>query len=313
MKREKIRVLFIGGYGRSGSTLLERILGQIDSFFSIGEVRHIWERSFGENQLCGCGEHFTNCSFWCAVIEEAFGGWNKLDMDEFRALKNSTDLKRYIPLMAMPLLRTSNYEKRLEAYSEILGKLYKAISKISGCRIIVDSSKNPSHGFLLHTISDIDLYVLHLVRDSRAVAFSWQRRKVRPEVYWKKEFMPRHSWTKSAVEWLVLNTIIESLAHMNTNYMLIRYEDLVCNLRNVVTQIIDRIGEKRPNLEFLDNSTVHLGKDHTVSGNPMRFKAGAISVSPDNEWEAKMRKDKKCVVSTLTWPLLYRYGYFLKC
>ena len=35
----RTKVLFIGGYGRSGSTLLDRLLGQIDGFVSVGEVR----------------------------------------------------------------------------------------------------------------------------------------------------------------------------------------------------------------------------------------------------------------------------------
>ena len=36
------KVLFIGGYGRSGSTLLDRVLGSTDGFFSAGELRSLF-------------------------------------------------------------------------------------------------------------------------------------------------------------------------------------------------------------------------------------------------------------------------------
>ncbi|WP_420910932.1 sulfotransferase [Thermus thermophilus] len=41
MSQEKVKVVFIGGYGRSGSTLLDRMLGQVEGFVSVGELRHI--------------------------------------------------------------------------------------------------------------------------------------------------------------------------------------------------------------------------------------------------------------------------------
>ena len=59
-----VPVLFIACAGRSGSTLLDRVIGMQDDFFSAGELRFIWERSFGENQLCGCGAPFDECAFW---------------------------------------------------------------------------------------------------------------------------------------------------------------------------------------------------------------------------------------------------------
>ena len=43
------RVLFIAGTGRSGSTLLERLLGQIPEVAPLGEVVHLWERGVIDN------------------------------------------------------------------------------------------------------------------------------------------------------------------------------------------------------------------------------------------------------------------------
>lgn len=309
MNKDAVKLLFIGGYGRSGSTLLEQILGQIDGFFPVGEIRYIWDRSFAQNQLCSCGAKFSRCDFWRAVVDRAFGGWNNLDFNEIRALKDRVDRKRFIPMMAMPMLRTSVFEKALAAYSQVLLRLYTAISKVSGCRVIIDSSKNPSHGFLLNTLKNIDLYVIHLVRDSRAVAYSWLRKKIRPEIHWKKQTMPIHSIMKSSVEWLALNMLTQSMMYFNSNYIVKRYEDFVAELNLSLKEISEYLNENEPDLSIKSNCIYNIVKAHTVSGNPIRFMGNEIKVRPDREWQRKMPKGKRAAVSCLTWPLLCRYRY----
>ena len=70
------RVLFISGWGRSGSTLLDRMLSSSLGFFASGELREVWWRGVQENRQCGCGVGFNECPFWRAVGIEAFGGWD---------------------------------------------------------------------------------------------------------------------------------------------------------------------------------------------------------------------------------------------
>src|SRR5919112_111664 len=64
-----LHVLYIAGDGRSGSTLLARILGQADGAFSAGEVRYLWERGMWENRTCECGRAFADCPFWSRVVD----------------------------------------------------------------------------------------------------------------------------------------------------------------------------------------------------------------------------------------------------
>ena len=49
------RTAYIAGYVRSGTTLLDRILGNLDNCTSVGELNFIWERSLARNELCGYG------------------------------------------------------------------------------------------------------------------------------------------------------------------------------------------------------------------------------------------------------------------
>jgi len=308
---ESVKVFFIGGYGRSGSTLLDRMLGQFEGFFSGGELRHIWDRSFGDNQLCGCGRPFKECDFWTAVVEDAFGGFGGVKTDAIKVLKRSVDRMRYIPLM-ISSRKPSWYRERFEAYSEVLSKLYKAIQRVSGSQIIIDSSKDPSHGFLLHSMPWVDLRVVHLIRDSRAVAYSWSRKKARPEIPSKKEYMPRYGPVKSALGWIGYDVWAQSLEHLTHSSALVFYEDLVSHPERELSRIVAALGEGYRGARFVNGDKVFLEANHTVSGNPVRFQLGPIRLRPDIEWRRKMERGQRRLVTALTLPFLARYGYLGK-
>src|SRR5207245_4821641 len=87
-------VLYLGGVGRSGSTLVDRILGQVPGLFSGGEIRDLWARGLIENRQCGCGTPFRSCSFWTEVGRRAFGGWDRIDPPGVLLLARSVDRHR---------------------------------------------------------------------------------------------------------------------------------------------------------------------------------------------------------------------------
>src|SRR5713101_4556489 len=106
-----------------------------------------------------------------------------------------------------------------------------AIREVSGCDVGVDSSKHASLAFCLRTSEDIDLRVVHVVRDSRAVAYSWTKRVRRPEADIAaadaQAYMDTFSPRKSAMLWNTLNLGFHLLAARGTPTTLVRYEDFV--------------------------------------------------------------------------------------
>lgn len=305
----RIKVLYIGGSSRTGSTLLDRLFGQIDGYFSVGEIRHLWERGLGKNQLCGCGKPVRECEFWVAVGQEAFGGLQQIDAKEMLALKQSVDHWKYLPQLLLHS-RPRGFQRRLEEYTQILGKLYRAIQRVSGCKVIVDSSKYPSHGVILNRMPEIDLYPIHLVRDSRAVAFSWQKKWFKPEVTGTREPMPNYNPFLCASEYLVMNLSLQLFQRVNNHYLFLCYEDLADNPQKALTSTLASLGLPSSGLNFINHRSIYLKPNHTVSGNPMRFKQGLIEVKPDTDWVVKMKSSHRSLVTALTFPLLYRYGYF---
>lgn len=305
-----VRVLYIGGCGRSGSTLLDRMLGELPGFVSTGEVRFIWERGLVENRLCGCGEPFRECPFWHSVGEEAFGGWDALDANDMVALDRAVNRHRYLPLLVAPRLSRS-FQKRLERYVEILGRLYAAIDRVSGGACIVDSTKDPPFAFLLRRVPTLDLRIVHLVRDSRGVAFSWTKKVRRPEDGDVPRFMHTYHPVDMGCRWVVYNACFHLLGRLGVPGLMMRYEEVVASPRREIERATALVGEKigDNSLDFLNGRQVELGVHHTISGNPMRFQRGAIELALDEEWRSRLSPVHRRMVSVFTFPLLLRYGY----
>jgi hypothetical protein len=304
-----VKVLYIGGFGRSGSTLVERILGQLPGFCSSGEVVFLWQRGLIDGQLCGCGTPVPECDFWSRVGKTAFGGWDQIDASEMLALQKQVDRNRYIPSMVAPKLRPGA-QADLDRYTEVLSKLYRAIGEVAGAKVVIDASKHASTAFLLRRVPGIDLRVVHLVRDSRGVAYSWTKEVKKPEVTGDDAFMPQYSPSSSGRQWVAYNLMFDALGVLDRT-MLLRYEALMANPREGLERILAHAGEPvtPDSFNFLGDGWVDLGVDHTVAGNPMRFHQGRLDLRMDDAWRTKLAAKDRKIVSALTGPLLLRYGY----
>ena len=169
--RDALRVIYLGGLGRSGSTLLERLLGELPGVIPLGEVVHLWQRGVAENERCGCGDEFGSCEFWSQAGTSAFGGWDKISVRRVAELRAATDRTRHIPQLARPALPAA-MRRSLTEYTGYYVRLYQAIAGMTGAEAVVDSSKHASLAFCLSKRPEVDLRVIHVVRDSRAVAYS---------------------------------------------------------------------------------------------------------------------------------------------
>ena len=304
---EALRVVFIGGQGRSGSTLLERALGQLPGVVSIGETVHLWDRGLRDNELCGCGQAFSSCPFWREVGQVAFGGWDQVDADRAVDLRFAVDRNRYLPLLMRPSM-SGRYRQRHEAYLDRLHRLYQAVATVSGCSTIIDSSKHASYALLLSRMPSLDLRLLHVVRDSRAVAHAWTKTVARPEAGGIP--MPVYGPAKAAVLWDVQNAVIEQLRHRHP-YLRVRYEDFVQAPKDALLEAsrFTGIDDDSAVLSMIHGDTLRLAPSHTVAGNPMRFVSGDVTIRSDESWLREMPPARRRFVAALTLPLQHHYGY----
>ena len=303
-------VLYIGGLGRSGSTLLDRMLGQVPGFFSSGEIRDLWQRGLRENRLCGCGRPFRECPVWSEVGVRAFGGWDRVDLDRAQALTASVDRHKLLPLLAWPGAWPP-FRGKVRRYAELIGPVYRALAEVTGARVIIDSSKAPSTAFLLRQIPDLELKAVHLIRDSRGVAHSWNKKVVRPDTPGRTVYMHRYHPYRIGVRWVTRNGMMELLARLGTPSVRVRYEALVEDPRGQVERILRalELPFHPSDLSFISDGHVDLSPNHTVMGNPMRLKTGPVALRLDEEWKSGLAKKQSGMVTVLTRPLLRRYGY----
>ncbi len=302
------KVLYIGGAGRSGSTLLEQLVGEIEGCFPVGELRWIWTRGVRENELCSCNLPFRSCPFWSAVMEDAFGGLGNIV--EARYLEAARDLERfrYVPALHYKKLRTSDLSRRLGSYTAVLRPLYASIRRVSGCEVVVDSSKDAPYAFLLAAMPDaIDLSLLHLIRDSRAVAYSWTRKRRRPEIHDRVEYMTQFTPRQAATLWMQNNGLVDWLGHTTQPSMRLRYEDYSQDPEAAIRRVAEMLSRRVESASGADAGDRR--QFHTLAGNPMRFDRGPVMVKADTEWQQGLARGDAMLVTAITAPLLARYGY----
>ena len=315
---DPVKVLYIGGSGRSGSTLVERLLGALPGVCNVGEVVLMWERGLLRGERCGCGIPLPQCPFWREVGDVAFGGWEAFNVPEFLALKRSVNRHRFIPRLLADggsgrhLLPEAATGRAAREYAAVYARLYRAVRQVSGCAVVVDASKHASLAFCLRTEPAIDIRVMHLVRDPRAVAYSWTRPLKRPEAAGAAAASPRYIPTMSpaqcAMRWNLLNLEFHLLTAQGTPTRLIRYEDFIAAPVTGMRELAGFAGVE-PELSFMSDTSADLGLTHTAGGNPMRFSAGRIEFRRDDEWRSRLRPDARALVTTLTFPILAHYGY----
>ncbi|WP_326552385.1 sulfotransferase [Micromonospora sp. NBC_01813] len=310
-----MRLLFIGGMGRSGSTLVERVLNELPGVCGLGEVTHVWHNGVRDNRLCGCGAPFRQCPLWRAVGQRAFGGWDNVDLDRVDALRDAVGRTRHVPALAgrwLPARRRA----QLAEYVDLYVRIYAAAAAVTGAALIVDSSKDTALAFGLRRAGDVDLRVLHLVRDPRGVAYSWTRR-VRDQETGELVAVPRFPALRCALAWTGHNAAYDLLAWSGHNaasdrpVRRMRYEEFLVDAPGAVGALAGFAG--RPvsgaDLTFLSGGQVELGVLHSVSGNRMRFDTGRLALRMDDAWRTALSAGARSLIGVLCAPLLLRYGY----
>jgi hypothetical protein len=307
---QPLDVAYIGGYGRSGSTVLALLLGRLPDLIPIGGLINLWERGLQKNYLCGCGSHFRECPFWGSVGHEAFGGWENVNADDILRLKHAVTRYRHMPWL-VARRPPSAFVEKLREYSSYVTSVYRAVAQVSGRSIVVDNSHDPAHALLLRRAPDVRTHILHLVRDSRGVAFSASKQMVRPEATTSPTYMVRHSAANASLEWLVANLPYHAMPTSSLPQIRIYYESLIASPTTEIGRIAEFLGSQvsPSELSIFGTDSIDIPDNHMMSGNPHRLGRKQIQLRLDEEWRTKMRPRDRMIVTGITSPLALAYGY----
>jgi hypothetical protein len=199
-----------------------------------------------------------------------------------------------------------------QTYSEQTLSILRAIQKVSGSSIIVDSSKGIERAYVLSLIPEIDLRVIQLVRDPRGVVWSHKKAfKKDLENGLPRDIESQPAW-RAALYWCRMNTEADWLRHRlgPEKALRVRYEDFMLNTLPVLQTIGDFIGVDLTNIQRAIEDGQKLYFDHTIAGNRVRMK-GKLELKFDQEWQQQLPARDRLATELLCSWLMFRYGYKL--
>ena len=279
------------------------MLNEVPGFFYVGELMDVWRIIHNRwESHCGCGELLLECPIWKPVLDAQLPSGQTLT--SFSPLVMKWLSSSFRARHTWSLLRTP--ESVLESSASIKGYLnlmestYRTLQKVTGARVIVDSSKAPAPAAGLTRVHGLQTFVVHLVRDPRAVAHAWRQRKAGLQQY---------GIVHSAAEWVRLTTASDAVVRsLDGAAMLLRYEDFVAEPAASVAAILKMMGEDA-SANPVHGRHVKLSSNHSVFGNPDRFHRGEVEITPDVRWETAMPRRQSLAVTALTYLFMRRYGY----
>jgi len=309
----KTKVVFITGFWLSGGTILGKSLMSSKEVIFVGEVRDFYTFGIITNQQCSCGERFSNCNFWQNVKNEYINSFpsesiEKIteELGKFEKWTNYFKLKKFI--------RNKNdksYQLFLDNYLRHTEKLYEIISKLSGGKIIVDTSRTPVRLLAISQSIKLDVFPIYIIRDPRGVVNSYIKKDIRN--YGKK----KHSVIMHILKWGIKSLLsLNAMKSFNTtNKIYLSYSYFTNNSAHVLD-----ILEKSLNLKFeyiVENGRVSLNQKlggHVFSGNRLRLTTGKIPIIEDVKWRDELKWTYKILVSIISIPLfkyiLTKYRYY---
>lgn len=304
----KLSVVYISGYGRSGTTVMDIALGQHPGIVGVGELatltRHVWRN----DEYCACGSPVQACGFWTAVMARWTEGRDpRVVVDRYH------DLQRQAENLLSPasILRgTATNRRVLEPYAELTVRLFAAIRAVSGRDVVVDSSKMPGRALALASMPGIDLHVLHMVRDGRGVAWSLLKRYDRDvKAGLQREIKPK-SLVRTAARWSFVNLATEVIgARLGPErFIRVRYEDFTADAAGTLGQVGRQLGLDLAATGAALKRGEPVRPMHQIAGNRLRMQ-GSINLIRDEAWRCDMPARKQAAFNRLCGWLLRRYGY----
>jgi hypothetical protein len=307
------QLLYIAGYGRSGSTFLERLLHCQPQITACGEMAAFLRMYASEAERCSCGRNLSECDFWGAVAQELD------DRDIF-----ASEFPRFRRIQKKREAHWSHggslFPSRFHSsYAEFMRPFFEALThRAPAHQILIDSSKtaysSPYRPVAISQLGQYKVRVIHVVRDVRGVVWSvmkgLNRRMEKGELY-----TPRLPVMRAVAGWGFANRAAERLKGYfgEENYCLVRYEDLMEDPVRIIERIsalwdIDLQESMRVAQEAENGSTLQLPPMHQLAGNRMRFST-QLSLRPDFGWKEGMAPRTSAMVRTVTLPLMKKYGY----
>lgn len=287
-----MQVLYILGECRGGSTLVQHLIALQPGAYALGELRRLNLVLRTQKSLCACGQHYSACDFWTRVLHEC--GERALEPMAAPSPWGSKFSKHWLLHALFYALHRLGVRPIASARNaaHACHRLYDSATRVSGCDLLVDSSKKPFQ-FLALWANGVPVAPVFLIRDGRGVVASLIRRGVP---------LPRaiRSWANVCRSILFLRSRPEF-----SHYPLVRYEDVCRSPESALQAILSPLGRgvRRTDLAALAAVRHHIGGSKVFRG------SDPIALKPDERWRRELGEQELAVFERMAGDFNRSLGY----
>jgi hypothetical protein len=287
MQRADLTVLCIVGDSRSGSTLLQYLLGAQGGVASAGELRRIGQL-LAQGRGCSCGAALQDCPRWGPLLAEVGApaprttGVAARRFTEIAVLLASITSASAVARLVAPAAARR---------ADTAARLYAALSRKEQVPVIVDASKDPGHVLELALSPALSVRPVFLFRDGRAVVHSQVRR-----TGIDADVAIRH-WARLTRAMLLLRRLKGGAT--------VHYEALCADPRITLAKLLKPYGLR---VELRDPPPA-AADQHFLGGSPGFAVASVAALRADESWRSEAPATLIARFEALAGPLNRRLGY----
>ena len=301
-------LIYIAATGRSGSTMLDLLLGGSPFVQGTGEIEQLAYGLRSRIEPCTCGRPVASCPFWLSIQRkgaEQLGLSSEANLFESRSLRLDPSVVSPLAAQVQRLLLLLGQPAAYRAFSRIFAKRhhdavenslfwYDVIRRATGKPIIVDSSKNAQRMKALYMADPACFKLIFLVRDGRGVTASEMRRK-------------GVSMTQAARYWVgIQRLLLRAQASIPAACKVrIHYEEL-CQAPGPTLQTICRFVGIPYDERFVQ---IRRNEAHNICGNPMRHRTTETQIVLDEQWKEQLTSADLAVFQRIAGAVNERLGY----
>jgi hypothetical protein len=276
-----VRVVYIGGYGRSGSSLLDALLAERLDALSAGELGLLFNWA-ARGKPCSCGESVTACELWGPTLRSVTS-WSGLGLAELAEISTAGEFGQ---------------ARRRSDWQAIWSRVFEHLRDHHGVELVVDSSKTAG-GRVRHELLDtlptaqLELFV-HLHRSAHAAAYSARRGN---NFALEDGSVVRGSAlevVRALLGWLRANTSATRFRKgVREAAVVLAYEDFVLDPEGHLNELVSSV---RP-----ASATLSAGREHAIAGNRIRRQGWGGQVRVDDEWRVGLPAGWAGLASVIEW------------
>lgn len=319
-------LVYILAASHSGSTLLSMLLNAHPGIVTAGELKAV-HIGGPKNYRCSCHAPIGDCEFWRSVSEKMRGLGHDFKIWQAETHYPEID-SRYVNGLLRPLHRGPTLEALRDAalqlsptwrrefpeYLERNADLVKSVAAASGSAVVVESSKIAVRLKFVLRMPEINVRVIRLLRDGRAVALTYMQpgeyadakdAELRGGGFGNSEFHKSLKMQDAAHQWRRCNEEAEQILAgiPSSEQFSTSYEEVCRNPTETLNKIFTFLG-----VPAMDSVDSFRSSEHHVIGNGMRLDTDN-RIQLDERWRTAHTEADLALFDSVAGSLNQRYGY----